>query len=69
MQLSEQEQIRRSALEELNKLGINAYPPEEYTVNAYAADIKEQFPSDNSHFQEVSLVNSSKTGKFSKETD
>jgi len=30
MQLSEQEQIRRNALQELKNLGINAYPPEEY---------------------------------------
>ncbi len=56
MQLSEQEQIRRNALQELNKLGINAYPPEEYKVNAYADDIKKQFPADNSLFQEVSLA-------------
>ncbi|MFK5857264.1 MAG: lysine--tRNA ligase [Bacteroidota bacterium] len=56
MQLSEQEQIRRNALKELNKLGINAYPPEEYKVNAYAADIKNLFPTDNTLFQEVSLA-------------
>ncbi|MBC8320296.1 MAG: lysine--tRNA ligase [Bacteroidetes bacterium] len=56
MQLSEQEQIRRNALEELYKLGINAYPPEEYIVNAYADEIKRQFPADNSLFQDVSLA-------------
>ena len=56
MQLSEQEQIRRNALQELIKLGINAYPPEEYKVSGYAADIKKQFPDDNGLFQEVSLA-------------
>ncbi len=56
MQLSEQEQIRRNALSELEKLGINAYPPEEYNVSAYANDIKTQFPSDDTLFQDVSLA-------------
>ncbi len=56
MQLSEQEQIRRNALTELNKLGINAYPPEEYKVSAYATDIKEQFLSNNTLFQDVSMA-------------
>ena len=53
MQLSEQEIIRRNALEELNKLGIDAYPPEEFKVNAYAADILEQFPKDDNLFQDI----------------
>lgn len=56
MQLSEQEQIRRNALQELYKLGINAYPPEEFKVTAFANDIKEQFPDDNSLFQDVTLA-------------
>jgi len=56
MQLSEQEQIRRNALSELNKLGINAYPPEEYKVNAYANEIKTKFPTDNQKFQEVKIA-------------
>ena len=56
MHLSEQEQIRRNALEELKKLGINPYPPEAYHVNAYAKQILEEFPKDNSLFQEVSVA-------------
>lgn len=56
MQLSEQEQIRRDALKELNLLNINAYPPEEYHVNAYASEILNKFPEDNSLFQEVSMA-------------
>jgi len=53
---SEQEQIRRNALEELKKLGINAYPQAEYKVNAYASQILEDFPKDSSEFQSVSLA-------------
>ena len=56
MQLSEQELVRRKALEELNKLGINPYPPEMYHVNASAADIKKKFPEDNSLFQNVTIA-------------
>lgn len=56
MQLSEQEQIRRDALDELIKLGINPYPQAEYKVNAYASDILKRFPEDNSLFQAVSLA-------------
>jgi len=36
MVLSEQEIIRRQSLEELNKLGINPYPPELFEVNVTA---------------------------------
>ena len=56
MQLSEQEQIRRKALKELIRLGINPYPQAEYKVNAYADEILKQFPDDSSLFQEVSLA-------------
>jgi lysyl-tRNA synthetase, class II len=56
MHLSEQEQIRRNALVELKKLGINPYPPEAFSVNAYAKQIHEEYPKDNSLFQEVSVA-------------
>ncbi len=56
MQLSEQEQVRRNALEEMKKLGINPYPQAEYKVNASADEIHQQFPKDNNLFQEVSLA-------------
>ena len=39
MNLSEQEQIRRQALDELRKLGINPYPAAEYKTNVFAQDI------------------------------
>lgn len=41
-ELSEQEIIRRNSLNELAKLGIEAYPAPEFQVNAHAAEIKEQ---------------------------
>ena len=43
LDLSEQEIIRRSSLEQLRKMGIDPYPAEEYPVNAYSAEIKEHF--------------------------
>ena len=56
IQLSEQELVRREALEQLVKLGVNPYPPEMYQVNAYAKDVLEKFPKDNNLFQEVSMA-------------
>lgn len=56
MQLSEQEQIRRNALQELSNLGINAYPPEEYPVNVMAADIQNNFSNDEDSYQDVCLA-------------
>lgn len=56
MALSEQEQIRRNSLNELRKMGINPYPAEEYPVNATAAEIKKNFPTDQSLYQEVTLA-------------
>lgn len=43
LNLSEQEIIRREKLEELNKLGIDAYPAPLYPVNTTAAYIKAHF--------------------------
>lgn len=56
MQLSEQEQIRRNALNELNNLGINAYPPELYPVDTMAEDIHEKFESNPQDFENVTLA-------------
>ena len=55
-ELTEQEQVRRNSLAELKKLGINPYPAALYEVNAKSSDILEQFPSDNSLFQQVSIA-------------
>jgi lysyl-tRNA synthetase class 2 len=56
MELSEQEVIRRNALQELLNLGINPYPAEEFEVNASIQQILENFPEDNTLYQEVSLA-------------
>lgn len=56
IRLSEQEQMRRDALNELLQLGIDPYPAESFEVNATAKDILENFPKDNSLYQDVSLA-------------
>lgn len=43
LDLSEQEINRRESLAELKKLGIDPYPAEEYSTNAFSTDIKENF--------------------------
>ncbi|ACU07946.1 Lysyl-tRNA synthetase (class II) [Flavobacteriaceae bacterium 3519-10] len=43
MQLSEQEIIRREKLQTLQKMGINAFPAEEYTITHTTKAIKESF--------------------------
>ncbi len=42
-QLSEQEVIRREALKEFEKLGIDPYPADLFPINSYTKDIKENF--------------------------
>ena len=56
IELSEQEVIRRNSLAEMKKLGINPYPADLYEVNAKTCDILEQYPKDNTLFQEVSIA-------------
>lgn len=56
MALSEQEIIRRQSLEELRKLGIEPYPAEKFEVNVTAKEILENFPKDESLYQEVSIA-------------
>ncbi|MBQ3580327.1 MAG: lysine--tRNA ligase [Bacteroidales bacterium] len=55
-ELTEQEQIRRNSLNELRNLGINPYPAALYEVNAKTNEILEQYPKDNSLFQNVSIA-------------
>lgn len=56
LDLSEQEIIRRNSLEELQKLGINPYPAEQFEVNATTEDIRDQFDPEKGNFQEVSIA-------------
>lgn len=54
--LTEQENIRRQAMQELLNLGINPYPSELFPVNTYSSTIKKDYkPGDNS-FDEVVLA-------------
>jgi lysyl-tRNA synthetase class 2 len=53
--LSEQEIFRRQSLEELRNKGINPYPAEEYPVNNYSKNIKEDF-KDDAPRKEVSIA-------------
>ncbi|HEX8351005.1 MAG TPA: OB-fold nucleic acid binding domain-containing protein, partial [Hymenobacter sp.] len=54
--LSEQEQIRRQKLEDLQKLGIEPYPSELFDVNFYAQEILDNYHPELNNFQEVSLA-------------
>src|SRR5687768_14170746 len=56
--LSEQEQIRRDKLKELNNLGIDPYPASLYPVNTTSVYIKENFKGEEnaSEFAEVCLA-------------
>ena len=55
-ELSEQEQYRRNSLAELKKLGINPYPAALYEVNCKSAEILEQYPKDNTLYQNISIA-------------
>jgi lysyl-tRNA synthetase class 2 len=55
--LSEQEIIRREKLQELEKLGINPYPAEEYPVNNTAANIAALYTEETKdQFQDICLA-------------
>jgi lysyl-tRNA synthetase, class II len=56
MNLSEQEQIRRQALDEIRKLGINPYPAAEYKTNVFAQDILNNFIAEKNNFPDVCLA-------------
>ena len=54
--LSDQENIRREALAELIRAGINPFPAESFEVNVSAMDIRNNFSSDHSLYQDVSIA-------------
>jgi lysyl-tRNA synthetase class 2 len=56
LELSEQEQIRRKALEELRQAGIDPYPAQEYITNISTTEIKENFKPEKKNFQDVSIA-------------
>ena len=55
-ELSEQEQIRRNSLQELQAMGIDPYPAETYEVNVTTSEILENFPKDEKSFQDISIL-------------
>lgn len=55
-EISEQEAIRRNSLKELESLGINPYPAEAYKVNITTKEIHENFPKDNTLYQDISIA-------------
>ncbi|MCC2547832.1 lysine--tRNA ligase [Hymenobacter sp. BT175] len=54
--LSEQEQIRRNKLVELEKAGVQPYPSELFDVTFYAQEILDNYHPELNNFQEVSLA-------------
>ncbi len=55
-ELNEQEKIRRESLVKLNELGINPFPPEEFSISTNSVDIKKNYSEKENNFQEVSLA-------------
>ncbi len=56
MELNEQEQLRRKALEELYSLGINPYPAELFDVNSDSAYILENFEVSEGELKNLSIA-------------
>ena len=54
--LSEQEEIRRSALQEMINLGFYPYPSETFETNAFAINVKSEFAKDDTKYQKVSMA-------------
>lgn len=56
MQLSEQELRRRAEKSELEKLGINPYPPELFEVNVNVKDILENYEKQKTDYKNISIA-------------
>ncbi|MGA1583633.1 MAG: lysine--tRNA ligase [Saprospiraceae bacterium] len=56
MALSEQEQVRRDALQAIRELGIDPYPPEAFPVSAHAHEINAHFNPESANYQQVTLA-------------
>ena len=56
LELSEQEQLRRNALKEMEKLGINPYPAPEFKITARSTEIKEKFDKEENNYQDISIA-------------
>ncbi len=56
MQLSEQEIRRRQEKDELEKAGINPYPPELFQVNVSTRDIQENYEKRKTDYKDISIA-------------
>jgi lysyl-tRNA synthetase class 2 len=56
LELSEQEILRRQSLKELQNLGIDPFPAEEYPVSHYSQDIKDQYNPEANNLQDICLA-------------
>ena len=56
LELSEQEQFRRKALEELRKAWIDPYPAAEFITNVSTTEIKENYKPEKNNYQDVSIA-------------
>jgi len=54
--LSEQEQLRRQKLTQLQEIGVEPYPSELFDVNFYAQEILDNYRPELNNFQEVRLA-------------
>jgi len=54
--LSEQEQLRRQAMQSLLDMGIDPFPANEFVVNAHAADILENYDRDKLNYKSITLA-------------
>lgn len=56
MALTDQEIARRENLQKIRDLGIDPFPPEQFYITHYAADITEQYEEDAEGYEAVSMA-------------
>ncbi|OOG19544.1 lysine--tRNA ligase [Sphingobacterium sp. CZ-UAM] len=54
--LSEQEQLRRQAMQSLLDMGIEPFPANEFVVNAHAADILDNYDRDKLNYKNITIA-------------
>ena len=56
LELSEQEIVRRNSLNRLREMGIDAYPAEEFVVDAWSEEVKANFSDDDAEPRQVRMA-------------
>ena len=56
LELSEQEIVRRNSLNRLRDMGIDAYPAEEFVVDAWSEEVKANFSDDEAEPRQVRMA-------------